>query len=737
MAEKNYEENKRELKFRPTVLVADSSDQFGEDLLDEMRMEGLVMQKCSKQDINYSNAFMVATMKESKDVTKKYYKIQDNVFFRAFATICKNKKFCDKEGCKINDATAAKYVMEQVAVEAKSSYEGMEKICPVYDKNNARQGWRYICPNTKLDEIAFPVKLYDREMGVLIVGQISTPENRKELEACIEEKLKGCTGEESAEAVINKIKIENNLEKLIDKISDTVGDIEEGLKESYEERQNQYVFEKSNKLIENMKKEVNEKANISESLDVYPATEHKGHYTFVGECIKEQLETLCDSIGINKRKIFISTFDNLVNNQYETIRGDDNTSFRYDKWKNNNGNKVICGDLQEYVKGISEELDLLLVAGSATYPIVLAVCSNDFLAGITEEESDLLKWTLGETFRKFTEYAQMAGMEAKSDYYRVYLDSYMSIQRHELGQSNAGYQMLIEEFKRQRNKFLKQIDRLEMDESSYELIEDYIKHSDSFIRDSEGYLSTTMIRIRSTKYLIDFSEMEKTYFYPYDEFLFKWNHIYKVKAEKENLRFLCPVVNNFDYTRPRMYGDPLMIEQAAYNLTNNAIKYAIPGTKVSLDCRVNKEKSQYEITVENIGMPLKDKSEEDKIFQFGRRGSNNKKEGSGLGLFLTRQIAKAHGGDVTCEMKKLSKYNWALVERYIQYYKDKKNIRQLCKNKDIYEELEKELKEKGAEISKYIGKAISDNPFTPMYVNQNILRGTAKFKFTFWIPYRK
>lgn len=735
MADISCEKYNKNLKFRPTVLVASSLDQCGENLLDEAHMEGLVMQKCIKRDINYSNAFMVATKKESEDVTEKYYKIQDNVFFRAFATICKNNHFCDKDRCKKNDATAAEFVMEQ-GIKEEPSYKGMKNIYPVQNKENSRRGIRYICPNTKLDEIAFPVKLYDREMGVLIVGQISTIENRQELETYIKEKLSEYPDEGDADSVIGKIKIEDeaNLGKLIDKIADTVGDIEEGLIDSYKERQNQYVFEKSNELIENMRKELNEKTDTNESVEVYPAAEYKERYIFVGECIKRQLEALCQDIGISKGKVFLPNFDNLVNNQYGTIQGDGNSVFYFEKWKKSE--EDICENIRDYIEGNENEFDLLLVADSATYPIALAVFRNDFLVGITEEESHLLQETFSETFRKFAEYAQMTGMEAKSDYYRVYLDSYMSIQRHELGQSNAGYQMLIEEFKKQRNKFLKQIYETSSINRSKVMIEDYIRYCDSFIRDSESYLNTTMIRIQSTKYLIDFSEMEKTYFYPYEQFLFKWNHIYKAKAEKEHLQFHCPVVSNFDVTRPRMYGDPLMIEQAAYNLTNNAIKYAIPGTQVSLDCRLNQEKNRYEIIVENLGMPLKYEDEKDKIFEFGKRGSNNKKEGSGLGLFLTRQIAKAHGGDVCCKIEKLSEYNWALVELYIQYYKDK-SIRNLCKNKEVYECLEKESEENRSKISKIIVKHIPDNAFTPMYVNQNILRGTAQFTFIFWIPYQK
>lgn len=177
----------------------------------------------------------------------------------------------------------------------------------------------------------------------------------------------------------------------------------------------------------------------------------------------------------------------------------------------------------------------------------------------------------------------------------------------------------------------------------------------------------------------------------------------------------------------------MMIEQAAYNLTNNAIKYALPGTTVSLDCSLNRDCDRYEIIVENIGRPLENESEKDSIFRFGRRGSNNQKKGSGMGLFLTQQIAKAHGGDVTCETERLSEFNWTLLYLYIKYF-ESKSIR-LCKDEELYHQLIWESKIKQADIKNYITGEIEDNAFTPMYVNQNIRSGTARFKFIFSIPY--
>lgn len=731
MEEKDYEENKRKLKFRPKVLVASSPEQEGEDLIDEAHMEGLVMQKCSGHNINYANTFMVATMKDSEKVTEKYYKIQDKVFFNAFATICQDSRFCDGEGCRKNDAIAAEFVLEHL-IETVDSYKGIEQISPVCGVGGTRQGIRYICPNTKLDEIAFPVKLYDRRMGALIVEQFTTPEHRGGVETCIREKLSECE-EAEIENTTNKIKIVYDVQPLVEQIFDTVRDIERGLIESYKERQTQYVFEKSNELIENLKGKVKEEARASYSREaVYPASQHMEYYNAVGKCVEEQLGFFCDVVGAARREIFTPGFDNLVNNQYDGIEGEDGLKFCFAKWEEKNEHLKFCGDLGEYIEGIGAEYDLLLVADSPTYPIALAVCSNEFLEGIVGDERDLLQETFNEVFKKFAEYAQMAGLEAKSDYYRAYLDSYMSIQRHDLGQSNAGYQILIEEFQKQRDEFVNLIYKTGLRGEARMLVDNFIRHSDSFIRDSDAYLNTTMIRIRSTKYLIDFSEMDKTYFYPYETFLFKWNHIYELKAKAEDLQFHFPEIKKGDPRRPLMYGNPWMIEQAAYNLTNNALKYAIRGTKVSLDC-VLKE-NRYEITVENLGMPFDREEDVEEIFQFGKQGTNNKKEGNGLGLFLTKKIAEAHGGGVDCKMEKLSEYNWGLIHLYIEYY-DQQKSRILCNDEKLYSNLKKELEEKKDMISQYIKDCILETEFTPMYVHQNILKGTARFTFRFWIPY--
>ncbi len=734
----NTKNTEKMLQFRPSVLAACFKDQQGQELIGEAHLEGLVMQKCSGRELFYSNAFMVATGKTSDIVTEKYYRIQDRVFFRAFSKICHDSNFCNEKSCKQNDATAAEYVLE-CKPNACEKYKELENISPVQDEKKTRTGIHYICPQTKLDEIAFPVKLYDRYMGVLIVGQISSKENRPQLEARIQEKLStNNAGENSAESIFSQIKKVENMPQLINKIVNTVLDIEEGLISYYKERQDQYIFEKSNELIIAFKNDIETKENdssVSEKL-LYPTISHIKYYNKIGTCIKTRLHDFCKTVGIKKYIVFTPDFENLGNNAYDKIKGAGNSVFHFNNWRAANQKDSITGNLTSYISGISNDLDLLLVADSPTYPIALAVNSRDFLQDVSGGEKNLLQWTFGEVFKKFAEYSQMAGLEAKSDYYRSYLDSFMSIQRHELGQSNAGYEMLIEEFKKRRHLFEKEIMELGILKKVSIPVKEFLKHSDDFIADSEGYLYTTKVRTLSSKYLLDFSVEQKIYFYPYETFLFKWNHIYDVQARSKNLEFLYPQVNSTDADRPLMYGDPLMIEQAVYNLTNNAMKYALHGTVVSLNSRLNRTENRYEIIVENLGAPLKSENEAKTIFQYGQRGSNNEKEGNGLGLFLTKQIAKAHRGDVFCQTETLSPYNWGILQLYIKYFEGEKS-RSLCNDEQLYLELKKEWKEKQREISHYSAGSMQETDFTPLYVHQNILNGTAKFKFTFWIPYQK
>jgi signal transduction histidine kinase len=94
-------------------------------------------------------------------------------------------------------------------------------------------------------------------------------------------------------------------------------------------------------------------------------------------------------------------------------------------------------------------------------------------------------------------------------------------------------------------------------------------------------------------------------------------------------------------------GDEHLLFRAVCNLMNNAAKYSDEGgqTRFSL----TRKGSDAVFVIENTG-PGIPPNEVPYIFQRYRRSTTSRGiEGSGLGLFVVDQVARAHNGSVTCE----------------------------------------------------------------------------------------
>lgn len=89
--------------------------------------------------------------------------------------------------------------------------------------------------------------------------------------------------------------------------------------------------------------------------------------------------------------------------------------------------------------------------------------------------------------------------------------------------------------------------------------------------------------------------------------------------------------------------DRLRIEQVVDNLVSNALKYGA-GKAIRVSARSRGEVAELLVEDRGIGIEPADLS---RIFgQFERGAASRGRSGIGLGLFITRQIVRAHGGDI-------------------------------------------------------------------------------------------
>ncbi|MBI3671174.1 PAS domain-containing protein [Candidatus Azambacteria bacterium] len=120
-----------------------------------------------------------------------------------------------------------------------------------------------------------------------------------------------------------------------------------------------------------------------------------------------------------------------------------------------------------------------------------------------------------------------------------------------------------------------------------------------------------------------------------------------LKAEEKNIKleFEGPK----DEIKPIKI-DPARIELVIQNLLDNALKYTQKNGNISV--KIEKADNSFvKISVKDSGVGIP-KDQRERLFTKFFRGSNVIKmqtEGTGLGLFITRNIVKRHGGDIRVE----------------------------------------------------------------------------------------
>ncbi len=130
-----------------------------------------------------------------------------------------------------------------------------------------------------------------------------------------------------------------------------------------------------------------------------------------------------------------------------------------------------------------------------------------------------------------------------------------------------------------------------------------------------------------------------------NEIVKKVTSTYLIPTEKSDLK----VEVHLDDDVPIIYADQNMLERAAINLLDNAVKYTPNGGRVTVS--VFTAQQRLYIQVRDTGSGIK-REDQRKLFQRHvrlRQPEHRQVRGAGLGLFLVKTVAVRHGGDAFVE----------------------------------------------------------------------------------------
>jgi signal transduction histidine kinase len=95
---------------------------------------------------------------------------------------------------------------------------------------------------------------------------------------------------------------------------------------------------------------------------------------------------------------------------------------------------------------------------------------------------------------------------------------------------------------------------------------------------------------------------------------------------------------------PTVHGDPERLRQLLDNLVSNAVKYSAAGQEVRVS--LGGDNGRVRLAVRDNGPGIAPEHQTLIFEKFGRAATGGAKPGTGLGLFIARSIAQAHGGSL-------------------------------------------------------------------------------------------
>ena len=119
--------------------------------------------------------------------------------------------------------------------------------------------------------------------------------------------------------------------------------------------------------------------------------------------------------------------------------------------------------------------------------------------------------------------------------------------------------------------------------------------------------------------------------------------IVRERAARNGIKLSAEVANDVG----TIEADERKVKQILYNLLSNAVKFTPDGGRVDVSVRADNGDARVEVRDTGIGVAAED---QERIFEeFRQVGRERSREGTGLGLTLTKRFIELHGGRIWLE----------------------------------------------------------------------------------------
>lgn len=119
-----------------------------------------------------------------------------------------------------------------------------------------------------------------------------------------------------------------------------------------------------------------------------------------------------------------------------------------------------------------------------------------------------------------------------------------------------------------------------------------------------------------------------------------------LKKRTKPLLIKNKLIININNNLPSLYVHAALLEQALFNVVDNAIKFSPENAPVTINCYKSKQAIIIDISDQGPGIPEEERERVFERFHTAQKG-DRRKSGSGLGLTICRGMISAHGGTVT------------------------------------------------------------------------------------------